>query len=285
MSRRARCCAFVAVLVLSGCFFSNIDFSGRPCDSQLACPEGFVCEPTTRTCARADDLGVGDLEEPVCNDPADAGAQYLIHRLPAGTPINLTSGLCTEPFWSTVPPVAFLGPNATNNTADCRLVWQPGSPDVIFGCCQVGDTDLRGHMTTADSEVYLDDGIEYLLKSNLVAEFDATTSKIQINLDGVYADKNFDGGVQNTLYDAHVISVSKITGTKNDTKPDTGYSIKWRADVGFTVVPPHLGKCDFVLSDLDLDGGVEVRTTWASYGTNDNHPTDWGTCMLSCSTP
>jgi hypothetical protein len=288
-----------AGLVLSACFFSTFDLAGRRCDANKLCPDGLVCDPSSLTCVHElgpQDLGQDlaatveeDLAQPiVCNDPPDAGADYVIRQLPSDAVLSLSSGLCTEPIWSTVEPIVFTGPNFTNNTQTCRLLWQRGQPDVVFGCCQIGDKDLQGTQTTNGAAVYNDDGIEYLLKGNLAVAFDSTTSKIQINLLGYHADHDYPDGMLNSNYNGHVIAVTKLTGTLNDASaPDTGYSIKWRADIDFVVTPPHLGKCDFMISDVDVDlgtGSLE-RQTWAAYGTVVNHPTDWGTCLFSCATP
>jgi hypothetical protein len=231
--------------------------------------------------------------EAACSRPVgapDVAANYVIHLLPAGTEIT-DSNTCAEPFWDTVPRIDLERVNPTNNMLSCRMVWEPartaGAQNVVHGCCVATDTDLQAAYdpTTLDQDVYNDDAFEYYLTLRPNTR-DDTTTKVAINIKASIWDVDFPNGDFNTSYDAEVVARANTDGqTINDAASlDTGYTIKWRANIGFTVPAPHVAGCGFMMSDND-DG---VRMLWNAYGTgrNDiNDETKWGRCLFSCTPP
>jgi hypothetical protein len=234
--------------------------------------------------------------EAACSRPVgapDIAADHVIHLLPAGAAV-MDSSTCSESFWSSAPEIRLERVNPTNNTLSCRIMWEPartaGAQDVVHGCCVATDTDLQAtyDSTTRDQDVYNDDSFEYYLTLHPNTR-DDTTTKVSINIQASIWDVDFpDGDFDNlsTSYDAGVIARTNTDGqTINDVATlDTGYTIKWRANVGFRVPAPHVAGCGFMMSDNDNG----VRMLWNAYGTgrNDiNDETKWGRCLFSCTPP
>jgi len=233
--------------------------------------------------------------EAACTRPAgapDVAADYVIHVLPPGAVIT-DSSTCSEPFWPSVPEIRLETANTTNNASlSCRMVWDPartsGAQDVVHGCCAAADTDLEATRVPAirDQDVYFDDSFEYYLTLHPNRR-DDTTTKVAINILASVWDADFAGGDFNPSYDAGVVARAATDGqTVNDpAMPDTGYTIKWQANVGFRVPAPHVAGCAFMMSDNDA--GAE-RALWNAYGAGRNDINDeakWGRCLFSCTPP
>jgi hypothetical protein len=217
-------------------------------------------------------------------------ADYVIQLLPAGAAIT-ESNTCSEPFWASVPEIQLGGYRTTTNTLSCRLVWEPaqtvGAEDVVHGCCVATDTDLQAvhDATTLDQPVFDDDAFEYYL-TRLPNTVDDTTTKVAINIRASVWDADFAVMEFDTSYDAGVDARANTDGqTINDAAMlDTGYTIKWRANVGFTVTAPHVAGCGFLMSDNDA--GM-TRGLWNAYGggrEDINDETKWGRCLF-CAPP
>jgi len=230
--------------------------------------------------------------EAACSRPVgapDVAADYVIHLLPADAVIT-DSNTCSEAFWRSVPEIKLETANTTNNTSlSCRIVWDPArtpeAEDVVHACCVAADTDLQAtrEPATRDQEVFFDDSFEYYLTLRPNTR-DDTTTKVAINILASVWDVDGD---YDTSYDAGVVARASTDGqTINDAAmPDTGYTIKWRAKVGFRVPAPHVAGCAFMMSDNDA--GAE-RMLWNAYGAgrNDiNDETKWGRCLFSCTPP
>lgn len=227
--------------------------------------------------------------ETVCSGVARApgmAADYVIHLLPADAVI-MDSNTCSEPFWDSVPVIKLEPDNPTNNCLRCRIVWEPGmaeAEDVIHGCCEATDADLQAvyEPTAPDQLVYEDDAFEYYLTQR-PNTLDDTTTKVAINITASVWDADFDNDMPfDASYDAGVVARVNTAGqTINDAATlDTGYTIKWRANVGFTVSAPHVAGCGFLMSDNDAGMG---RMLWNAYGTGRddiNDPTKWGQCVF-----
>ena len=151
----------------------------------------------------------------------------------------------------------------------------------------VADQDLQAaiNVTTHDLEVWGDDSFEYYLTWQ-PKTIDDTTSKIAINAQGSVWDVDFDNdNFYDTSYEAAVDARATAEGTVNDTAmPDIGYTIRWRANVGFPVPAPHVAGCGFMISDNDAG----VREVWNAFGPGRediNDPSKWGKCLFSCTPP
>ncbi len=219
----------------------------------------------------------------------DAGsAEYEIAELGSDQELAM-DGRCDDPIWKALPGIPFYQNNNTSdNTVNCRLAWKHAEVDRIYGCCEMGDTDIEAKITDPDAGVWMDDGIEYFLRGDETRALGATTSKVLMNAIGTVADYDFGSsfGWWSASYDAKVIVEVHMLGTPNSPGDvDTGYSLEWSADVGFQVDPPRRGLCSFAMGDTDDTNGNRDWLAFApdggvSGGTNE--PLNWGTCLFSC---
>jgi hypothetical protein len=237
--------------------------------------------------------------EAACSRPVgapDVAVDYVIHLLPEDAGITDAS-TCADPFWDSVPELRLGTPRPTDNTLDCRFVWQPartaGVADLIHGCCKVTDTDLRAENddTTHDLDVFNDDSFEYILTRRPNTR-DGTTSKVTINIKASVLDASHNGEDFVRSYEASVVARADRNGTVepketiNNPMLDMGYNLTWRANVGFAVPAPHVAGCGFMMSDVDGENGA--RTMWNAYGAefdDINKAAKWGRCLFSCTPP
>lgn len=248
-----------------------------PCCSLLAPDaEGIV---GTRDAGAAGSGGVTD-----CG--SSSGADYEVRRVPAGQPLTI-DGTCSESAWLDAPVMQFVGPSNSDNSSECRLLWDPTGSPRLFGCCVVQDTDLRASQTVHDSDVYLDDAVEYFLRDGADAVIDAAgTVKVFFNILGTSRDESYPGA--DPGYESGVVVEALLNGTLNDAEPDTSYTLEWSSVLSTLPLQKSDYRCAFAVKDTDLgaDGG-DFRTSAVSFpGPANiftiNEVATWGTCHFSC---
>ena len=242
--------------------------------------------------AAGSDSGTSDGPADVLVESSDecsdtTAVDYAIRRLPVGT--TLASPWCNESFWASVPKVPLgkhVDPsNPSDNVPSCKLVWLGESkPNVVWGCCEVTDKDIRGTITAADGQAWKDDSVEVMLKAGPSAGFDATATKITLSVAGGFQDSKWTGGIFDANHEANVLLLRTLwaQSTLNDSVADKGYTIKWRANLSFPVAPGQRARCDFKLADWDGSATTESKKVVA-FGTD--HVLDMataGVCRFSC---
>ncbi len=197
-------------------------------------------------------------------------------------------GACNEAVWPLVEMLPLMSDSNfkdSDNEGWCRLVWQQGDPPIVYGCCQIIDTQLEASVTTDDADnIWNDDGIEYFLKANLNDELDLQTVKIFANILGTVRDEGYDvAGMPVLSDDVNLSAVALNEGSLNNNGggDDAGYTLEWSHEVPFAVTPNLEGRCDFNINDADQNS----RLQWRAFSMLDesiNDPSFWKTCRFAC---
>ena len=216
-----------------------------------------------------------------CSAPTNIN--YEIRRVQSGSSLTI-DGTCDETSWQAAPLMKFVGPSNTDNSTECRLLWDPSGSPRMFGCCVITDTDLQGVHTAHDSKVFNDDSVEYFLRPAPDASLTAGTVKIFINLLGTVYDQDFPG--YNPAYEAGVLAKASLDGTLNDSAADKGYTLEWSSVVSPLPLTTTEYRCAFATNDTDgLADGGSTRTSAISFPGPSNTINDletWGKCSFSC---
>ncbi|MEZ4225212.1 MAG: hypothetical protein R3B13_29950 [Polyangiaceae bacterium] len=261
---------------------------------------GFDVAPDTTTEAGAGtggsggsggSSGAGGDAGDLCGDTSPVG--YEIFRVPTGVSItpNAFCGV-SDPTFNTAPalPLKLKAGAFSDNNPTCKLLWSPDQdPPVLWACCDVDDKDVRAAITVDDAaNIWLDDSVEFLVKENDTPALSTSTLKLFVNANQIYRDTRYDGSLFDANYDANVVPFAKLIlpGTRNDTIPDKGYSIKFRVNLPFSVVPGQKSRCDLAVHDADLiDGGLSVTGHVAFSGKSTPDLSGAGVCRFSCKSP
>jgi hypothetical protein len=216
---------------------------------------------------------------PIGGGCGGGNADYEIY-LKGTAPIDL-DGNCNEPAWDAARSLSFTSGDS-DNTGTCRLLWEDGQPDRIYGCCELGDTSLQAIVATNDTDgIWDDDAIELYVKGNLDPVTDGTTTRVIVNLLGHFRDTNYPGGMVNLDHAASVAFGHLLHGELNDEGAvDAGYGVEWRQTLAFEAQPDLIGLCEFILNDRDDDTPSAFYTF--SDATSSFDPGTWGTCKYSC---
>lgn len=214
---------------------------------------------------------------------AATSANYEIRRVPADSPVSI-DGKCDDAAWLSATVMKFEGPTTTNNTASCRLLWDPSGSPRMFGCCTVQDTDVRGSVTVHDGDVFNDDSVEYYLRPGDEAALGPGTVKLFVNVLGTTQDAAFPG--YDKSYEANMVTGVSIAGTLNDTVVDTSYEVEWSSKLSTQALTVPNFRCAFAVNDKDAlpDAGVVQRSMLSFPASTNliNVPTNWGSCYFSC---
>jgi hypothetical protein len=204
------------------------------------------------------------------------------------------------PFPSPDVPVVDGAVNETDNSADCRLVWQSGDPTTIQGCCRVQDTYLVASTAADDPPHHLhgggdappDDRLEMGFSPNLEpTNIGGSVSVEMNNREGsggespggrpTYQDVRWlDGGG----FDASTDWVTKARVARTD---GLEYTLEWRAELPFDVTAGGTHLCNAVITDVDRfereDGErAERRGAMAPFANEANFDDfrTWGCCFF-----
>src|SRR5262249_49285110 len=147
-------------------------------------------------------------------------------------------GACSERAWVAANVIPFSGFKTSDNTGPCRMLWENGEEDRIYGCCDIGDGDLRAIDRKDERDISLDDAFEYWLTWSLSRAPDPGIPKLIINIVGSKYDGHYFADDSSYFgYDSDLIFQATYRGTLNDSPHDTGYTIEWSAKLGFDVAP------------------------------------------------
>jgi hypothetical protein len=212
-----------------------------------------------------------------CEDPTPV--DYVIRKR-GGADINL-DGNCDEAVWAAATKIPFDSADFddSNNTVTCRLLWENGTPDTVWGCCDIEDSDLEAVQTQNDADnIWNDDAIEFILDANTDNTRDSETLKFFINVRGAVYDAIFPNNMTTKNHDAGIEREVNTAGNVNSPPSDTSWRTEWSVKLPFDATDEHVGKCEFVMDDRD-DG---MKDYMVMYGTMINSPSSWGKCRYSC---
>lgn len=235
------------------------------------------------------------------SDGGDAGdlcddtslVNYEILRVPDGVQITKTAYCgASDPTFFAAPelPLKLKAGEVSDNVPTCKLLWSPAqNPPVLWACCNVEDKDVRAAVAVKDAnDIWLDDSVELVVKEDDTTPLTVNTLKVFVNANEVYRDTKYDGGLFNAKHEANLNPFAALIlgSTLNDTIPDKGYSVKFRVDLPFAVVPGQKSRCDLAVHDADLSEGGSVVTGHIAFSGKSN--TDLigaGVCRFSCKSP
>ena len=167
------------------------------------------------------------------------------------------------------------------------MLWDPGD-GALEGCCTSLDQDLqcgREHETKDAWEFWTTDSVEYWFRADLNPVLDAMAHKVNVNAcdPSSFYDCNFpDGslGFHDDTFDVVKSVAATRSGTLNDGPGDAGFTIEWRAGLGFAPAPNQRVLCDLLVWD-NLASGRALRDIAFSVG-DFNDPNNWGVCKFAC---
>jgi hypothetical protein len=209
-----------------------------------------------------------------------AQADYVIRKRGSGA-ITL-DGICSEPEWFTAPFIPFSTANVANtdNTTVCQILWEDGSPNKVWGCCDIFDSALEAAQTDHDAwNIWADDAIEFIIDPNTDNQRTNETLKYFINVNGTTHDVNYESNNYNVDHEANMKRDVEVVGTINSGgSVDDRWTVEWSIDLPFDAADEQVGKCQFILDDRD-NGQPQYDIV---FGTETNDPSHWGTCLFSC---